>query len=135
METKFDAIMSFPANEYSKGTFDRLVDYMGSVEDIERNFGIEFSCGDGKFLNELWQWSYNEQRTKAIVSDEEMEKYDGKVCLESIPRFIPLKMSQVVESMKAGKDYRFTIKYSPKTEEEIYYINSRERSRQWIGLK
>jgi hypothetical protein len=42
-------------------------------------------------------------------------------------------MSQVIEPLKAGKDYRFTIKYSRKTEEEIYYINSRERSRQWIG--
>jgi hypothetical protein len=133
MDIKFDAIMSFPASQHSKDVFDRLAKYMGSVEDIERNFGVEFSCGDGKFLDELWQWSDNERCIKAVVTDEEMEKYEGNVCLESIPRFLPMKMSQVIEPLKAGKDYRFTIKYSRKTEEEIYYINSRERSRKWIG--
>jgi hypothetical protein len=133
METKFDAFMSFPANEYSQGTFDRLVDYIGSVESIERNFGIEFSCGEGKFFEDFYQWSDNGDGLTTVVSDEELEKFDGKVCLQSIPRFTPMKMSQVIEPLKAGKDYRFTIKYSRKTEEEIYYINSRERSRQWIG--
>jgi hypothetical protein len=133
MDVKFDAIMSFPANEYSKGTFDRLVDYMGSVEDIERNFGIEFSCGDGKFFDEFWQWSDDGQGLRAVVSDEMLDKYDGKVCLYSVPRFTPMKMSEVIQPLKAKKDYRFTIKYSRKTEEEIYYINSRERSRKWIG--
>lgn len=133
MEYKFDGMMSFPASEYTKSVFDRLAKYIGSIEDIERNFGIEFSCGDGKFSDDLWKWSDNGESIVYAVSIEELDKYDGNVCLESIPRFTPMKMSEVIEPLKAGKEYRFTIKYSPKTEEEIYYINSRERSRKWVG--
>ena len=117
METHFDAYMNFPAtSEYDLGTFDRLRKLLGSVEDIECSFAIEFSCGDGKYLSDL--------NTK-----EEIEKYDGNVCLLTPPRLVVIKMSQVPEQMKAGKDYRFTVKYSPKTEQQIFYINGKERNR------
>jgi hypothetical protein len=117
METHFDAHMQFPAtSEYDLGTFDRLRKLLGSVEDIECSFAIEFSCGDGKYLSDL--------NTK-----EEIEKYDGKVCLLTPPRLVVIKMSQIPEQMRAGKDYRFTIKYKPKTEEHIFLINGKERNR------
>jgi hypothetical protein len=117
METHFDAYINFPAtSEYDLGTFDRLRKLLGSVEDIECSFAIEFSCGDGKYLFDL--------NTK-----EEIEKYDGNVCLLTPPRLNVIKMSQIPEQMKAGKDYRFTVKYSPKTEQQIFYINGKERNR------
>lgn len=117
METHFDAFMNFPAtSEYALGTFDRLHKLLGSVEEIECSFAIEFSCGDGKYLSDL--------NTK-----EEIEKYDGKVCLRTPPRFHSIKMSMLPEQMKANKEYRFTIKYKPKTEEQIFYINGKERNR------
>ena len=117
MDTHFDAYMNFPAtSEYDLGTFDRLRKLLGSVEDIESSFEIEFSCGDGKYLSDL--------NTK-----EEIEKYDGNVCLLTPPRLVVIKMSQVPEQMRAGKDYRFTIKYSPRTEEHIFLINGKERNR------
>jgi hypothetical protein len=117
METHFDAYMNFPAtSEYDLGTFDRLRKLLGSVEDIECSFAIEFSCGDGKYLSDL--------NTK-----EEIEKYDGNVCLLTPPRLVVIKMSQVPEQMKAGKDYRFTVKYNHKTEQQIFYINGKERNR------
>ena len=120
METHFDAYMKFPAtSEYDLGTFDRLRKLLGSVEEVECSFAIEFSCGDGKYLSDL--------NTK-----EEIEKYDGKVCLLTPPRLNVIKMSMLPEQMKAGKDYRFTVKYNHKTEQQIFYINSKERSRKEI---
>jgi hypothetical protein len=117
METHFDAYMNFPAtSEYDLGTFDRLRKLLGSVEDIECSFAIEFSCGDGKYMSRL-------HTTEAI------EKYDGNVCLLTPPRLNVIKMSQVPEQMKPNKDYRFTVKYNPKTEEQIFYINGKERNR------
>ena len=117
METHFDAYMNFPAtSEYDLGTFDRLYKLLGSVEDIEQSFAIEFSCGDGKYLSDL--------NTK-----EEIERYDGNVCLLTPPRLNVIKMSMLPEQMKAGKDYNFTVKYSPKTEQQIFYINGKERNR------
>jgi hypothetical protein len=120
METHFDAYMNFPAtSEYDLGTFDRLRELLGSVEDIEYSFAIEFSCGDGKYLSDL-------------DTKEEIEKYDGNVCLLTPPRFNIIKMSQMPEQMKPNKDYLFTVKYNPKTEEQIFYINRKERNRKEI---
>jgi hypothetical protein len=117
METHFDAYMKFPAiSEYDLGTFDRLHKLLGSVEEIECSFAIEFSCGDGKYLSDL--------NTK-----EEIEKYDGNVCLLTPPRLNVIKMSMLPEQMKAGKDYRFTVKYNHKTEQQIFLINGKERNR------
>ena len=120
MDTHFDAYMKFPAtSEYDLGTLDRLYKLLGSVEDIECSFAIEFSCGDGKYLSDL--------NTK-----EEIEMYDGNVCLLTPPRLNVIKMSMLPEQMKSGKDYRLTVKYNPKTEEQVFYINSKERSRKEI---
>jgi hypothetical protein len=120
MEIHFDAFMKFPAtSEYDLGTFDRLHKLLGSVEDIECSFAIEFSCGDAKYMSRL--------HTK-----EEIEKYDGKVCLLTPPRFHSIKMSMLPEQMKPNKDYLFTVKYNPKTEEQIFYINKKERNRKEI---
>ena len=117
MDTHFDAYMNFPAtSEYDLGTFDRLRKLLGSVEDIECSFAIEFSCGDGKYLSDL-------------DTKEEIEKYDGNVCLITPPRLNVIKMSMLPEQMKAGKDYRFTVKYNHKTEQQIFYINGKERNR------
>ena len=117
MDTHFDAYINFPAtSEYDLGTFDRLRKLLGSVEDIECSFAIEFSCGDGKYLSDL-------------DTKEEIEKYDGNVCLLTPPRLVVIKMSQVPEQMKAGKDYRFTVKYNHKTEQQIFLINGKERNR------
>ena len=67
METHFDAWMKFPAtSEYDLGTLDRLYKLLGSVEDIEQSFAIEFSCGDGKYLSDL--------NTK-----EEIEMYNDEI--------------------------------------------------------
>jgi len=117
METHFDAYMKFPAtSEYDLGTFDRLRKLLGSVEAIECSFGIEFSCGDGKYMS-------------LLHTEEEVEKYDGKVCLLTPPRLHAIKMSMLPEQMKADKDHNFTVKYKPKTEEQIFYINGKERNR------
>ena len=119
METKFEAHLIFPLDVWSQPEYERLAKYCGSVEDVEQNFEIEFSCGDDKYLSDL--------------EGEELEKYDGKVCTETCPRLNAIKMSMVPEQMRAHKMYRFTVKYSAKTEKEIYYINGKERSQKWVG--
>lgn len=59
------------------------------VEDFELTFGVELSCGDGKFLSDEF---------------EGWEDYDGRVCMQSLPRDIVTK-----KLLKAGKSYRFEI--------------------------
>jgi hypothetical protein len=115
MTTQIDVYLKFPADAWYESKFDELARACGSVEHIERGFEIEFSCGDGKYLQD-------------DLSDEELEKYDGEVCLQSPPRFVDTN-----KPMKLNKPYRFTIKYSEKTEEAVYYINSKEISREWVG--
>jgi len=133
MNTVLDVYLSFPADAETDRAYDKLHKYVGSVEAIEEAFGIEFSCGDGKFLSDLWEWSENGEGLSATVADEELEKYDGNVCLQTPPRLIPIKMSMIKEQMKADKDYRFTIKYFEKVEEAVFYLNSKERGRKWVG--
>jgi hypothetical protein len=137
MEIKLNISLNFPLDAHAEKDYERLVKYCGSVEDVERNFEIEFSCGDGKYFNDFWKWTEG----GALVANwpatpeanEEVFNYDGKVCLLTPPRLNAIKMSMVPEQMKAGKNYRFTIKYSPKVEQEVYYINGKERSRKWVG--
>lgn len=43
-----------------------------SIEKVEERFGIEFSCGDGKY--------------PSLVTDSELSKYDGKVSFDFPPR-------------------------------------------------
>ena len=119
MEIKLDICLNFPLDAYAEKDYERLVKHCGSVEDLEKNFQIEFSCGDGKYMSD--------------VSDEELEQYDGNICVITPPRLNAIKMSMMPEQMKAGKNYRFTIKYFPKAEEEVYFINGKERTRKWVG--
>jgi hypothetical protein len=44
----------------------------GSIEKVEEKFGVEFSCGDGKYPSQ--------------VPDSELPQYDGKVSLVFPPR-------------------------------------------------
>ena len=130
METQFDAFMSFPADEYTEQTFDRLFDLLQRpIEGLEDDFDIDFSCGDGKFFTDFWKWTENGEALIACASCEEMEKYDGKICLKSPPRFRDTK-----ELFKTNKDYRFTVKtYGEDGNEEVrFYINGKERSRRDI---
>jgi hypothetical protein len=115
MVTHLDEYMDFPAtSDYDLRAFDSLQQFLGSIEEIECSFAIEFSCGDGKYLSDLY-------------THEELEKYDGKVCLHTPPRLNAIEVSQSPKQMLAGKKYRFTVKYSPKTEEQIFCINSKKR--------
>lgn len=118
MDTQVDVWVSFPADADSEDSYNDLHKYFGSVEAIEIAFEMEFSCGDGKFLS----------NDSDFADDQELGKYDGNVCLQSPPQ------SHVTRKLlKANKDYRFTVKYSEKTEEEVYYLNSKEIGRKWIG--
>lgn len=114
METLFDAYIAFPAttSEYYMGTFDRLYKLLQCVEAVERCFDIEFSCGDNKYLSD-------------IEDDmEELEKYDGKVCLDFPPR-----CASEGKEFELNKEYNFTIKLSPARKMQYFYINNKERSR------
>ena len=129
MYTIFDAYVAFPAtSEYSLGTLDRLVKLCESVEMLEQYFNIEFSCGDGKYYNDYWWWTESGSLLANYHTEqeyEEVEKYDGKVCFESVPRF-----RDTNKLFKADKDYNFTIK-SKETEDGdrvTFYINGQKRS-------
>ena len=132
MDIKLDLNLIFPV-VFGQTAFEKIVKYCGSVEDVEQNFQIEFSCGDGKYFSDFWKWTEGGQGLYAAASDEELEKYDGQVCLLGPPRLNSIKMSMVSEVMKVHTLYRFVVKYYPKNEEEVYYINSRERSRRFVG--
>jgi hypothetical protein len=118
MDTQVDVYLSFPADEEIEERYNELHKYLGSVEAIEIAFEIEFSCGDGKFLS----------NDSDFADDEELGKYDGNVCLESLP-----KSHITGKLLKANKPYRFTVKYSETSEEEVYYFNSKEVNRKWVG--
>ncbi len=57
METKFEAHLIFPLDVWSQPEYEKLVKYCGSVEDVEQNFEIEFSCGDGKYFSDFCNWT------------------------------------------------------------------------------
>lgn len=108
----FDAYLSFPADEWVEKQIDKLAKLSSCIEGVEIDFDIELSCGNDKFLPDLED------------TPEELE-YDGKVCLQSVPRFRDTK-----ELFKINKEYRFTIKVFGDDEEEVrFYINGKERSR------
>jgi len=118
MNTQVDIYLSFPADADTKQSFDELYRYFGSIEAIEIAFEIEFSCGDSKFLS----------NDSDFANEEELEKYDGKVCLQSLPQ------SHILGNLlQANKNYRFTIKYSEISEEEVYYFNGKEIGKKYIG--
>ena len=133
MNTVVDVYISFPADAESERAFDKLRDYFTSVEELEESFEIELSCGDGKYLSDFWEWSENGEGLSATAADEELEKYDGKICLQTPPRLNAIKMSMRPAQMTPDKYYHFTVKYFEKAEEAVFYLNSRERSRRWVG--
>lgn len=125
METHFDAYIAFPVSgsgyytsEYYQQSFDRLVKLLGCVEAVETAFDIEFSCGDGKYFSDFSEYPGDEA---------EWRKYDGEVCLETPPRH-----GSDGDTLEKGKEYNFVVKYDPKQEEQIYYIDNKEKSRKEI---
>jgi hypothetical protein len=136
MNIVLDVLLSFPTDVETNRIFTKLYKFCGSIEDVENDFDVEFSCGDGKYLSDFWSWTEGDSLVANYHTDEEYEevaKYDGKVCLKTPPRFRQVKMSQVPEKMKQDKSYRFTVKYYEKSQEYVFYINSKERSRKWVG--
>jgi len=112
MNTVLEVFLSFPMSQHLEDQFEELYKTCGSVEAVEEAFDIEFSCGDNKYLSD-------------IENDmEELEKYDGKVCTDSLPRH----QFDGKEFMR-NKVYQFLIKYLEKDDELVYYLNSREMSR------
>lgn len=126
--TQVDVYLRFPANDWTEQQFDKLAKYFSGVEDIENSFEIEFSCGEGKYIEDFYQWSDNEEALVCTITDEELERLDGNVCLQHPPRF-----RETNEPLKLNKDYRFTVKYNDRTEEAVFYLNSKEVNRKWIG--
>lgn len=126
--TVLDIYLQFPLPPHQEEDYAELHKACGSVEDIEENFDIEFSCGDGKYLRDLWEWSESGDSLKAVAADEELEKYDGNVCTNHPPRHRENK-----KQFKVDKPYRFTIKYSEKNEELAFFLNSRETFSKWVG--
>jgi len=106
MQTKLTAIITFPTDVDTNPEYIKLWKYFGMVEFIEQAFQVEFSCGDGKFLSK--------------VTEEELEKYDGKVCLNTPPR-----IQATNKLCKLDKPYVFVVKCNDKTEEETFYLNSK----------
>jgi hypothetical protein len=133
MQTLFDAYISFPAtSDYSLDTIHRLQKLCESIENIEHYFGIEFSCGDGKFYNDYWNWTSDGSIVANYHSDEEYEevaKYDGQVCMESLPRFSDTKIL-----LEPNKEYNFTVlsREDHSQHEITFYINGRKRYTKYI---
>ena len=128
MEVKLDLYLSFPIPPHKEPEYEKLLKYFGSVEDVEQAFEIEFSCGDGKYFNDLIaNWPDTDE------GNEEVAKYDGQVCTDTPPRLKSIKMSMKSEQMTVNKSYRFTVKYFEKVGEETYYINGKERSRNRVA--
>jgi hypothetical protein len=112
----------FPTDIDNDVGYKKLRSWFGSVEDIEAAFGIEFSCGDGLFMSDLWAWSGDS--LQATVPCEIMYKYDGCVCLRTPPRRVDTK-----KLLKAGQSYRFEVRHYPRFEETAYFLNGKETSR------
>lgn len=113
MNAAFDAHLSFPASDWVNKQIDTLQKLCRSIEGVEIDFDIEFSCGNNLYLSDI-------EDDDALV-----DRYDGEVCTESVPRF-----RDTNQPFKPGKDYRFTIKVYGEDEEEVrFYINGKERSR------
>jgi len=114
MTTQVDVYLRFPADDWDEEQYIRLNKACGSVERIEQAFGIEFSCGEGKYIEDFYQWSDDEDALVCTITDEELDRLDGNVSLEDPPRF-----SESKRAFKLNKPYRFTIKYSEKNEEFV----------------
>jgi hypothetical protein len=79
-------------------------------------------------MEDLWQWSENNESLYCTVTDEQLERYDGNVDLTHPPRFTATK-----EIFKHNTKYRFTVKYSRKREEVKYFINNKLVGVSWAN--
>ena len=124
MTTILSIGLKFPFDhpDYEK-RYEELYVFCKGVENFEKNFGIELSCGEGKFMSDFWQWTDSGEGLVCTVTDEELEKYDGNVDLSFPPRF-----SETKELLKKGKMYVFTIKVD-NNDGFRYYLNSKEVKR------
>jgi hypothetical protein len=122
MHTHYDAYIGFPVSKshYFQWAYDGLVKLLGCVEAVEKAFDIEFSCGDGKYFSDFQEFPLDEA---------EWRKYDGQVCLETPPRY-----GSDGHALDKDKEYNFIVKYDPKTEEQIFLINGKEKTRQPIRV-
>jgi len=115
METLFSGYVKFPAREdFDMQTLDRMYKLLGSIEQVEKDFDIEFSCGDEKYLSD-------------IENDmEELDLYDGYVCPLHPPRY-----RDNLVKFSLNKNYLFEVKSYGKKEPYTlrFYINNKERTR------
>jgi hypothetical protein len=106
----FDEFIVFGENA-SMQTFTEAIDACGCVEEFERGFGIEVSCGDGVFLSDI----------DIFTNDELAEKYDGEVCIKGAPRY-----ADTHKLLDVDRKYRFTIDNpddSYRIRDCVFYIN------------
>lgn len=123
MTVILDLALRFPCGEAGKELFDKLVKLCGSVEAVESYFGLEFSCGDGKYFSDMFQMEEcSNHLVKCTYDPEGVLKYDGQVCLKTAPRV------QGVQPKRPAKTFRFTVKQN-KSEEYVFFLNSTERYR------
>lgn len=108
MRTVFDIYLSFPLIAEAEKDFRALHKACGSIENVEQAFDIEFSCGDNLYLSDFED------------DDDELTKYDGKVCTDCVPR-----ERRDGKEFKANKPYRFIIKYTEENEEVSFFLNSK----------
>ena len=117
METILDLRIKFsPEYDYSE-EIDELVDFCRCVENVENKFGIEVSCGDGKFLSDLWdQWKFG----TGELSDEEFGKYDGLVDWTYPPR------DKETGNLLSSRAHSFDVK-EDKNKYLHYYLDGKKK--------
>jgi hypothetical protein len=110
-----------PEHDYSE-EINELVDFCNSVEGVENKFGIEISCGNGKFLNDLWeQWRIG----TGTISDEEFEKYDGEVDWNYPPR------DGETKDLLSNRAHSFVVKIDE--DEYLHYYLDGKKKHEEIG--
>jgi hypothetical protein len=124
---RLDVSLTFPLSEANKKDYRKLYEYCDSVEDFERNFGLEMSCGDGLYYSDFYKWSETGEALRAVVTNEVLDKYDGEVCTQTPPR-----NKTTLIPFEAGVSYRFSIKYFPRQEEDVFYLNGVEVGRKLV---
>lgn len=120
MKTILDLRIKFsPEYDYSE-EIDELIDFCRCVESVENKFGIEISCGDGKFLNDLWsQWKLDRYSLET-PSYKEFAKYDGKADWTYPPR------DGETKELLSNRAHSFVVKMD-KDEYLHYYLDGKKR--------
>jgi hypothetical protein len=121
--TKVKIPLVFPTTEKNPGLL-HLIKVCGSVDMLEKCFGIEFSCGDGKYyLDFAKPVRFIEKDGKvidAVFDEESIDKYDGKIDYSYVPRFYGFGARG--ERLKAGKSYTFEVISDEKSAD--FYLNN-----------